>query len=81
MPETEFVITTMPCIVCGERSKVSVSTGQHQKLLSGDRPHIQDIFPDWDSGKRELLITGTHPECWNKIFGSDEDDEMDWQGQ
>jgi hypothetical protein len=32
--------------------------------------------PEWSMDKRELVITGTHPECWDKMFSEmDEDDE------
>jgi hypothetical protein len=37
---------------------------------------IQDVFPDMSVNDREMLITGTHPACWDKLFpGEEEDDE------
>jgi hypothetical protein len=29
---------------------------------------IQDIFPNLDADQRELIMTGTHSECWKEIF-------------
>lgn len=33
---------------------------------------IQVALPDRPSDFREMLITGTHPECWNRIFGEED---------
>jgi hypothetical protein len=33
---------------------------------------IQNAFPDMDPGERELLITGTHDACWDKLFSEEE---------
>ncbi len=30
--------------------------------------HIQDAFPNLDADQRELVLTGTHSECWNSLF-------------
>jgi hypothetical protein len=29
---------------------------------------IQVAFPDMSIDDREILISGTHPACWNKLF-------------
>lgn len=34
--------------------------------------HAQDVWPEKTADERELLITGTHPECWTKLFGEEE---------
>jgi hypothetical protein len=34
---------------------------------------IQDAFPEVDKETRELIISGTHPACWQKMFGDAED--------
>jgi len=36
--------------------------------------NIQKVFPDMSAGDREVLISGTHPACWNKLFGEEEDE-------
>ena len=37
---------------------------------------IQHAFPEMPMETRELLISGTHPECWDSLY-KDEDDETD----
>jgi hypothetical protein len=34
---------------------------------------IQQAFADMPSEEREMLITGCHPECWNLLFGDDDE--------
>jgi hypothetical protein len=38
---------------------------------------IQNAFPDMTMGDRELLISGTHAACWDKLFPREEEDEDD----
>jgi len=37
--------------------------------------HIQEALPDWAPSKRELLITGIHPSCWDEMFADPDDYE------
>ena len=39
--------------------------------------YAQDAFPFLSPEDREQIISGTHPKCWQEMFGSceDEDDE------
>jgi hypothetical protein len=36
---------------------------------------VQDAFPDLDRQLREQIISGTHPECWTKMFAPFDDEE------
>jgi hypothetical protein len=36
---------------------------------------IQRVFPDLTPGERELMVSRTCPECWDRIFGPEEDDD------
>ena len=36
--------------------------------------NIQVAFPEMPKDQRELLITGTHPACWDAMFADDEGD-------
>jgi len=38
---------------------------------------IQDIFPNFSIGDRELIISNTCNTCWQELFGSDEDEGDD----
>ncbi len=67
-------VETKTCIVCGEKSLVEITQGQLDRWEGGEL--IQRVFPEWTASRRELLITGTHPACWTKMFatGGDEND-------
>lgn len=59
-----------PCPVCGKSSQFFVDAAQLPKIekwRSGELL-IQDALPDWPSGLRELLLSGTHPPCFDKLF-------------
>jgi hypothetical protein len=34
--------------------------------------NIQDALPELDADQRELLMTGTHAHCWEKMWGPDD---------
>lgn len=57
---------TPDCPVCGESSFVAVKEDALKAWQNG--MYVQDAFPDFDADKRELLMTGTHPECWDSMF-------------
>lgn len=70
-------VETPACVVCNQSTFLVISREQYSKLIHPHGPHIQDVFPDWTPAERELLLTGTHDKCWNKIFSeADEDDEV-----
>ena len=58
MTET-VTIETRACMFCGASSRVE---------LTARRP-VQDVLPDVEPARRELLISGTHPDCWARAFG------------
>jgi hypothetical protein len=67
----QIAVRTKPCLKCGESSTVMVEAAALSAWRKGKL--IQDAFPLMDKGQRELLQTGTHPECW-KILFKDEDE-------
>lgn len=68
------MIRTEICQVCGQAAVVAVSDEGYEKWKAG--AFVQEAFPELSSGARELLISGTHPECWDSLFADDEED--DW---
>lgn len=66
-------VTSKPCMECGETSKIEMSEAQYAELSSPNRRRIDQIFDDRRPPEVELIITGTHPECWKKIFADDKD--------
>lgn len=61
------VIMTPRCMACGEASIVELTDSEQVALDSGAL--IQNALPHRTADERELLITGTHGECWDKMFG------------
>ena len=63
-------ITTRPCMIC---NKVSVLEVEESELAARNAgAMVQDAFPTRDADFRELIISGTHPECWDETFGEEE---------
>lgn len=69
MANNAYVVTN-PCISCGAVSHVQVDEDKYNEWQAGKS--VQDVWPDKDSNWRELLVTGTHGDCWDKMFGPDE---------
>lgn len=63
-----------PCMVCGKKAVIQVSLADLVRYQQGS--FVQDVWPNWKPEERELIITGTHPECWNRIFGEDENENL-----
>ena len=61
---------TKPCIHCNETSTLTVDADGYQQRRRG--AIVQDALPDMDSDNRELLISGTHPACWDAMFGEEQ---------
>ena len=59
---------TRPCMVCGQRSELKLDNAALFAYNQGAL--IQQAFPDLSADERELIKTGTHPECWEKALGS-----------
>ncbi len=66
------------CMYCQKQAVIELTPeegAQYERLKSGEIRFIQDAFPQWSADQRELLITGTHPECWDAIFEDDEEED------
>lgn len=40
--------------------------------------HIQKALQSRSDDFREMLISGTHPECWTAMFGADDDNDDEY---
>lgn len=59
------------CLHCGSHSIVTLDgTDYFNYFVKGGR--IADCFPYLTLDQREVLITGTHPECWDELFKEEE---------
>ena len=70
MPEM-IVIKTKRCLVCDKYEVWSLDREAVTRWQEGE--NIQDAFPDMKLEDREVLISGTHPACWDKLFAGEED--------
>lgn len=59
------------CRLCGDLNRILVEEDKLTAWWKG--AFIQDAFPDLSKDERELIMTGTHKECWDAMFGSEED--------
>lgn len=70
---------TLPCCVCKETSMLIVDLEKIARWEAGG--HAQNVWPEMDADERELLITGTHPKCWDDFFSDDGEWEALEDGQ
>lgn len=69
---TTITFTTPACAVCRKTSDVELDAEKTRLWQSG--AHIQDVWPHLTATDRELLISGTHPKCWDELFLEEEDE-------
>lgn len=62
--------TTKACTVCKKASIVKVNPVALKRWQNGEL--VQRCFPSMSTDDRELLISGTHSHCWDKLFGEGE---------
>lgn len=55
------------CPLCGRESSVIVDHNDYIDWIKRRGP-VQKLFPYLSADKRELLISGTCSECWDKEF-------------
>jgi hypothetical protein len=60
------------CIHCEGETFFLMSTEEYNKWQVRNL-YVQNVFPHLDKDVREWMISGTHPECWNQVFGDEED--------
>lgn len=61
------------CPFCGQMAHVTVPGPGLWAWEHGE--FVQTAFPDLTPDEREQIMTGTHPECWDAMFGDDEEED------
>lgn len=61
------------CPSCGGETVLFVDPDALIAWMRGQ--YIQVAFKDWSAEKREVMLTGIHPFCWDAMFGDEEDDD------
>jgi hypothetical protein len=65
---TTYTVETPKCFHCGSEGSVDVPMEGFLRRQLGAL--IQDAYPELSVALREQLMTGTHPECWEEVYGS-----------
>lgn len=65
---------SLTCRFCGKDTKVLVAVEDFNEFWQPHRRKIQDLFPYLTDAERELFISATCEECFNKMFPMDEED-------
>lgn len=70
----EITVVTV-CPFCGKGHEIEVNEMDYLDWKDGEL--AQEAFPYLSAEDREMLISGICPDCWDSMFGSEEDDEED----
>lgn len=70
----EICVVTQ-CPFCGRGNEVEVNEVDYWDWQDGVL--AQDAFPYLSADEREMLISGICPTCWDTMFGSDEEPDID----
>jgi len=65
-------VLTRPCVMCGKRSTLHDVDALGYIRWTELGENILDALPELDADQRELLISGTHAHCWQKMWGPDD---------
>ena len=72
--EKALFAITKQCAWCGEHIVINMTYRQHEAYVNRTA-YVQDIFPHVSKAEREMLISGTHPHCWDEMFAELDDEE------
>ena len=61
-------VVTPKCAVCGERGIIEDVDALGFIRWTELGEDIVQALPDLDADQRELLISGTHAHCWEKMW-------------
>jgi hypothetical protein len=70
--EELIVVRTRACPVCGKRQTMTLDRERFWRWQHDT--YIQEAFPELSADERELLISGTDNECFQRLFAEDDDD-------
>ncbi len=64
------VLVRKTCHWCRRPASVGVDAVRYEAYLDG--AFAQTAFPTLSAAEREILISGTHPACWEEMFPEEE---------
>lgn len=65
-------VRTKTCCVCNKADVLTLNRQAVESWQAGE--YVQTAFPDMSAEERELLISGTHPACWDTLFPKEGED-------
>lgn len=71
--DKQLIVVRGPCHFCGTPQTVTVDAAGLERFRAGE--FAQNCFPGLDADKREFLISGICPPCWDKTFAEEDDGE------
>jgi hypothetical protein len=70
---SDVAVDNPKCLICGHGSITRVNWVKYLRWQNGEM--IDQVFTDFTPAQREVMISGTHPYCWDKMHPEGEDDE------
>lgn len=61
------------CPFCGKAHEIEVNEIDYLDWQDGEL--AQNAFPYLSADEREMLVSGICPDCWNGMFGQEEDED------
>lgn len=68
-----FEVICNPCNVCGQQACLRLSIDEQRKLDQGY--YVQTALSRRSADFREMILTGTHPECWKVLYHYEEEED------
>ena len=65
--EKAFFAISNYCYWCKNSIIIEMTYRQHKAYIE-KTAYVQDIFPHISKEECEMLITGTHPKCWDEML-------------
>lgn len=68
--QTQIVHAVRTCDLCGTTYALPIPFAIWLELeMPGPRRLMQDMMPNETRSRREQIVNGYHPECWEAAFG------------
>lgn len=66
------------CVSCQEIISITVTMSEKAEInrMYETGKFIQDILPNHTPGEREMFISQTCDDCWDKLFPEEEEEEL-----
>lgn len=73
--ESQAIVVERTCTLCHKTYRVMLDSSKHARWQAGS--YVQTVWPELKPDQREIIINGTHPECFDKLFKSYDEEPVD----